>query len=281
MEKISDQGYLKEKQYHSPVNLNHRIILHERFSTNPTPWTAWVFEHLAVRPGQKILAVGCGNATQWRENQARFPKDAWIMLMDLSSGMLRDAKLGLSGDERFAFLSGDAQALPFQEKAFDRVTANHMLYHVPVIENAVAACARLLKPEGVFMAATNGNLHMIDYHALLSEFDPDYVIPDRAMRRFGLQNGADYLKPFFAEVHRVEYECDLWVTEPQPLVDYAFSMWDVQDTIAMEKAKAMGAFFARHIQGQGGIRIRKQTGVFLASHQKGLIESLGVLKAEQ
>ena len=121
----------------------------------------------------------------------------------------------------------------------------------------ISSCARVLKSDGLFMAATNGNQHMRDYYALLSEFDPDYVIPDSAMRRFGLQNGADFLTPFFAEVRRVDFECDLWVTEPGPLVDYAFSMWDVQDTIAMERARAMHQFFSQRIKIQGGIRIRK------------------------
>ncbi len=77
------------------------------------------------------------------------------------------------------------------------------------------------------------------------------------------------------------YQSDLWVTDGQALVNYAFSMWDVEDDITNQKAAEMLAFFNRKVEKDGGIRIRKETGIFLASHQPGLIDSLGILKAEQ
>ena len=163
MSKFTDQDYWKDDQYHSPDNLNFRIALHELYSTAKTPWTAWIYEHLGVDEGQNILAVGCGNATQWRDNAARYPETSRFYLMDLSIGMLRGGRREIGEDDpRFNYLSGDAQYLPFENARFDRVTANHMLYHVPTIEMAVAECARVLKPEGLFMAATNGTAHMVD-----------------------------------------------------------------------------------------------------------------------
>ena len=76
------------------------------------------------------------------------------------------------------------------------------------------------------------------------------------------------------------YQSDLWVTDGQALVNYAFSMWDVEDDITNQKAAEMLAFFNKKIAKAGGIRIRKETGVFLASHMPGLIDSLGILQAE-
>ena len=71
------------------------------------------------------------------------------------------------------------------------------------------------------------------------------------------------------------------MTDGQALVNYAFSMWDVADDITNQKAVEMLAFFNQKIAKDGGIRIRKETGVFLASHQLGVIDSLGILQAEQ
>jgi len=281
MDKISDSSYLKHDQYHSAVNLNNRITLHEKFSTNPIGWSEWIFDHLKINSQQRVLAVGCGNAMQWRDNASKFPQSAHFTLMDLSVGMLDDARQGLQKyDQQYNVLSGDAQFLPYPNAHFDWVTANAMLYHVPNIAQAIAQCARVLKPDGIFMASTNGENHMIDFYALLSDFDPNYSVRERGFRRFGLENGRKFLARSFEEVHRVIYDCDLWVTDPQALANYAFSMWDVQDTITMVRFDAMCDFFGARIRKDGGIRIRKDSGLFLASHSKGLIDSLGILKAE-
>ena len=131
------------------------------------------------------------------------------------------------------------------------------------------------------MAATNGGNHMMDLYRLLAEFDYGFTPPESAARRFGLHNGGDYLSRVFEEVRRQVYDCDLWVTDAQALVNYAFSMWDVQDTIAMERANAMREFVDARMGAKGGILIRKETGIFLASHTAGLIDSLGILQTEQ
>ncbi len=89
MSKFTDQDYLKDDQYHSPDNLNFRITLHELYSTAKVPWTTWIYEHLGIAEDQNVLAVGCGNATQWRDNTGRFPDSSRFFLMDLSIGMLR------------------------------------------------------------------------------------------------------------------------------------------------------------------------------------------------
>jgi SAM-dependent methyltransferase len=280
--KLSDPEFLKSSQYHSAVNINRRIALHEQFNTNPTRWGDWIYQHLAVDEDQNILAVGCGNAAHWREKVSMFPDSVKITLMDLSIGMLVDARDHLpEGEKRFQLVTGDAQYLPFPSSTFDRVTANHMLYHVPSIEKAIGECARVIKPEGLFMATTIGRGHMADLYSLLSEFDPAFTPPESADRRFGLRNGRAHLSGHFVEVYRQIFNCDLWVTDPQPLVNYAFSMWSVEDTIAMEKAGAMRDFFAGKIKTKGGILIRKESGLFLASKTPGLITSLGVLQAEE
>ena len=281
MSKFTDQDYLKDEQYHSPDNLNFRIALHELYSTAKVPWTTWVYEHLGVAENLDLLAVGCGNATQWRDNASRFPDSNRFILMDLSIGMLRGGRREIGDeDSRFNYFSGDAQYLPFGDAQFDRVTANHMLYHVPTIDLAVAECARVLKPDGLFIAATNGATHMVDLYHLFEEFEPGFRIPDSDRRRFSLQNGQDYLGSEFAEVRVDLYQSDLWVTDGQALVNYAFSMWDVEDDITNQKAAEMLAFFNQRIEKDGGIKIRKETGVFLASHLPGLIDSLGILQAE-
>ena len=44
MPKLTDQTYLLTEQYRDGSNLNARISLHARFSTNPYGWFLWVFD---------------------------------------------------------------------------------------------------------------------------------------------------------------------------------------------------------------------------------------------
>lgn len=282
MSKFTDQDYLKDDQYRDPTNLDLRIALHQKFSTSTVLWSDWIYQHLAINDGQRILAVGCGNATQWEDNASRFPETAQFALMDLSPGMVASGREGIGpADTRFDYLTGDAQALPLPDGQFDRVTANHMLYHVPSMEAAIAECARVIRPDGLFLAATNGRLHMTDLYDLLEAFEPGFRMADNDRRRFGLRNGGAYLEEVFEEVRQDLYPCDLWVTDPDALVGYVFSMWDLREGFTPEKASDLRRFIVEKMGDSRGITIRKETGIFLASHTPGLIDSLGILQAEQ
>ena len=84
-------------QYATDANLNARIALHARFSTNPT-WGRWLFEHEAPGPRARILEIGCGPATTlWGSNLKRIDSTWQITLTDASVGMI-DAARNVLGD---------------------------------------------------------------------------------------------------------------------------------------------------------------------------------------
>lgn len=260
-----DREYLRQVQYRTADNLNARIQIHKRFSTSSQNWEDFIFGYLPDLSGKRLLALGCGNATQWRANRKRFAADARIVLTDLSEGMLAEAHAELEGDQRFSLSCMDASKLDFEDESFDFVTANHMLYHVPDIPQALAEVARVLKPDGGMMAATNGENYMTDLDELLTEFIPAYGGLHTMSLRFNLENGKEQLCQWFGQVERHDYVGDLWVTEAQPLVDYAYSTPRVQQLIPPDQREALRMFFQARIDRDGGIRIRKETGLFLAS----------------
>src|SRR5258706_14749102 len=50
MSKFIDQQYLTTDQYKDASNLNARILIHKRFSTNLYGWFNWVFDTLGRLP---------------------------------------------------------------------------------------------------------------------------------------------------------------------------------------------------------------------------------------
>src|SRR3954470_19921346 len=259
MPNIADQTYLRE-QYKNAANLNDRIQLHVRFSTNPYDFHMWVFDQLKLGPDSRVLELGCGPGSLWRPNLARIPAGWQIMLTDFSPGMLAEARANLAGDHPFAFEHADAQALPFADAQFDAVIANHMLYHVPDRAKAFGEIRRVLRPAGRFYAATNGENHLREMYELVQQFDSTIELWNRMT--FRLEGGAAELGPFFSQVRLHRYESELVVTEAEPLVAF------VASTIGAELTGARRTAFTQlveeRIAADGAIHITKDTGLFEA-----------------
>jgi protein-L-isoaspartate O-methyltransferase len=47
-------------QYETDANLRARIALHAQYSTNRLGWHNWIWQQLALAPGEQVLEVGCG-----------------------------------------------------------------------------------------------------------------------------------------------------------------------------------------------------------------------------
>src|SRR5512142_1577824 len=92
MARFTDQHYLKSDQYRDSSNLDARVVIHQRFSTNSYGWFNWVFDQLEKLPANaKILELGCGAGYLWNECRDRIPPTWNITLSDLSPGMLEAA----------------------------------------------------------------------------------------------------------------------------------------------------------------------------------------------
>jgi ubiquinone/menaquinone biosynthesis C-methylase UbiE len=265
MSHIADQSYLQHAQYKDSANLTARANLHRRFSTHPG-FIHWLFDQLALQPGQRVLEVGGGPGWLWRENAGRGPDDLQVCFSDFSPGMVREARRALAGDHAFAFATLDAQAISAPSGAFDLVIANHMLYHVPDVPRSLRELARVLRTGGHLLAATNGARHLREMHALLREFEPRYVgrDPSNSAGLFGLENGPALVAPSFVQIEVRRHVDSLWITEARPLTDYVLSLWDVGGVIDASRADELNAFFQDKIDAAGGIHITKDCGVIIA-----------------
>jgi SAM-dependent methyltransferase len=101
-----------------------------------------------------VLDVGCGPGTY---HTPVIALGARITGCDASAGMIAEA-LGLSRNNRYraGLAQASAEALPFADASFDRVMANHMLYHVPDIPLALWEIRRVARPGGRVVLSTNG-----------------------------------------------------------------------------------------------------------------------------
>lgn len=262
-----------EKQYRDASNLNARIALHERFSTNERPLPRWIFDQFELPSEARILEIGCGPGNLWMQNLDRIP-DGWaVTLTDASPGMVREAEENLGGRSRFQFQVADARELPFEHEGFDAVATNHMLYHVPDRPKAFSEISRVLRRDGVLYAATNGIGSQREMVGMLRVLDPShpYETLSEALLNFNLENGAEQLSPWFREVSLRRYEDALVVSEVEPLVDYLLSTTTAQavaDRVTKEefrrRVSELTESLERELADHGAIRITKDPRLFVA-----------------
>ncbi|MGD2186684.1 MAG: methyltransferase domain-containing protein [Desulfobacterales bacterium] len=110
------------------------------------------FNRLDIRPGYRILDIGCGSG---RHTCAAYRfKNVVAIGADINHADLVEAKnrlkfhdqLGENGGGIWGLTMADVNALPFEDHFFDLVICSEVLEHVSEDENAARELIRVLKP---------------------------------------------------------------------------------------------------------------------------------------
>jgi SAM-dependent methyltransferase len=148
-----------------------------------------VFAAVAEVSPRRVLDVGCGQgeialriATELGADVAAVDQSRRMVELTRERGV--DARLG------------DVQELDFPDEAFDCVVAAWMLFHVDDLDRGLREIARVLRPRGRLVAATNGRDHLRELYDLLGTTSP--------RSEFTGENGDRALLKHFASVARRE-----------------------------------------------------------------------------
>lgn len=269
----TDKQKLTEIQYKDSRNLGLRQRLHKLYTHAEEEWQEWVFDRLSLKAGQRALECGCGPGLLWRENLERIPERCKIVLTDISPGMVTEAKGALDdSDHDFVFETIDIESLPYADNSFELLVANHMLYHVPDIHQAIAEVKRVLAYNGRLVAATNGNNHMKELTDIGEKLFSDMPelentrmrVRESGLLGFRLENGIDFLEDHFSQVDLHFYESSLQVTEAKPLVDYVLSGIGIEHEPPAGMIEKFTEYISNEIAENGHIHITKESGLFVA-----------------
>lgn len=259
-----------EKQYATTDNLKRRITIHQ-YNTNTVNWMEWVFEHLHIKEGMKILEIGCGNGLLWETNIRRLPSNLEICLSDYSEGMLESIKDSFKKykDEliqqniRIYYRQEDGNDLQLGDMKFDVIIANHMLYHLEQREECLLRLKKAMKKDGQLICSTIGNGHMRELMELVMEFDNtiDNTL-ELCVNRFSLQNGGSQLIKLFNHVERFDYDCNLIVDDARVIWDYVYSFPGNAPVILEKSGDVLMKMISERIDKEGAFLIHKETGLF-------------------
>jgi len=157
MAQYGTQAPFLHEQYATADRLQARIDVHEGYSERKLDFYGIVLDELQLVPGLWLLDVGCGSGG-YHPRLAGSGISA--VALDFSAGMARTSQhQAVERGLPVQILQADSQRLPFADASFERVMANHMLYHVPDILAALREMRRVLKPGGRVVLTTNAVDH--------------------------------------------------------------------------------------------------------------------------
>ncbi len=257
MNKMDNERIVKH-QYSIAGNLENRISLHEKYSTNKYGWFKWLFTNYEIKSGHRILELGCGNGRLWVDRYNNLPEYTSLILSDFSENMVETAKRTVGHKSNITYTVIDVQDIPFANNSFDIVIANMMLYHVPDLEKGLSEIKRVLKSDGKFYCATLGENG-------IGGFIKDTLHMPRVKRsKFTLQNGAGCLLAYFSHVEKKLYEDSLAVTNTNDLIAYIRTLPWAEELQAVSDNEMFSALEA--CKQDGVIMIPKEYGTFIASN---------------
>jgi arsenite methyltransferase len=113
---------------------------------------------LSLRParrGERVLDVGCGCGLDTFAAASMVGNEGQAVGLDLTPEMLEIPRTALARTtlKNLQFQQGGAEALPFEDASFDLVISNGVLNLVPDKDAAFHEIARVLRPQGEFVAA--------------------------------------------------------------------------------------------------------------------------------
>lgn len=255
-------------QYENSSNISARINLHALYSVNKQGWFPWIYEQCDIHSGMNILEIGCGSGAFWKENIDKLTAiKVNITLNDISEGMLRDTRRELEKEHpliHFNYHAFDCHNIPYEDSSFNLIIANHVLFYCDDLQKALLEIRRVLKPGGTFVCSTYGASHMKEITTLVREFNSSIILSaDNLYDRFGLDNGADLLTPYFSFVKRKIYEDELIVDKAEPLIEYILSCHGNQNQYLLDRYKDFRTYVERKTK--NNFHITKYSGIFICT----------------
>lgn len=262
-----------------------RVKTHEKYTYPKINFVEWVMKLTSWKGDESVLDVGCGTGKYHAYIKKHLPGVTYVGV-DYSFAMLDSH----DGDN---LARANMASLPFPDGTFDVVMANHVIYFAPDIDATLRELRRVLKPGGIFIAATSSNQTMPQFRelfrrAILLVSPPgvsrDVRVPETLHRRFALENGSVQLARHYHAVVRHDLPGAFVFSSVEPIMEYLESTRDIRekqlpDGVSWDQVMMiMREQLSNLIQSLQTLMVDKLTGVLVATDNGGFIEEYMAIK---
>lgn len=202
---MDDPAYV-DRQYRTEHHLAARTAVWR--AGGQEPWRVALRALVGVHP-RRALEVGCGQGAF--ATQIAATTGAVVVASDLSRRMV-----AIAARPPVHGLVADVQDLPFADGGFDAGVAVWMLYHVPDLDRGLDELARVIRPGGVVICATNGDGHLAELWRLVGTTRPAL--------KFNRANGREILGEHFRHVDQYDIDAEAVFETREEVVGYLGSI---------------------------------------------------------
>ena len=269
----TDYDALIRDAYATDEALSVRIHTHRHYTHPQIDFPNWVLNRIPWRGDERVLDIGAGTGMYLGLVRQRVP-DGVLVAGDLSLGMLQHIRQRPEVASTHA-VRLNAQHLPFADNTFDVVLANHMLFFVPDIAQALSEIRRVLRANGCLLAATNSANTMAEFDTLSRRACALLGFPgvrfEAPHNRFTLENGPKQLARYFRAVARYDIPSHFRFADPEPALAYIDSLRVLNEPqlphgLSWEEfMEAVEKQIRRLIRRAGELRVQKLSGVLVAT----------------
>jgi len=129
-----------------------------------------LLKHVRLKPGMKVLDVGCGIGFPLLELAQRLGPSSKVVGIDPWAAALNRArrKAAALKIRNVEIHEGDGAALPFADREFDLIVSNIGVNNFDDPEAVFAQCRRVSKPSAQIVLTTNPRGHMEEFYELFA-----------------------------------------------------------------------------------------------------------------
>jgi ubiquinone/menaquinone biosynthesis C-methylase UbiE len=131
----------------------------EEMETHHLNITEQTVRQMDLRPGERVLDLGCGTGWATRLLARRVGEgpggSGQVIGLDLSDEMVRRARARSKDFENVMYVVGAADRVPWEENYFDKVLSVESFYYYPDQERALAELFRVMSPHGQLFLLIN------------------------------------------------------------------------------------------------------------------------------
>jgi ubiquinone/menaquinone biosynthesis C-methylase UbiE len=131
-----------------------------------------LIEAADIRPGQRVLDLGCGTGSLALLIKEQCPEAAVVGLDPDAKALAIARSKALRAAAAVEWRQGFAEELPFEDASFDRVVSSLVFHHLPpdAVRATLPELRRVLKPGGSLWILDLGHGGTHGLHGLLARF---------------------------------------------------------------------------------------------------------------